>query len=68
MGLLKALCKKFSCNSNCKYNGELEGCPEESLHKIRNIESFQLNIKDVLKIMKILDKKELKKNNLTIKL
>lgn len=60
MGILKWICKKFSCSSNCKYNGELEGCPQKLSERIKNIENYDLNIKDLLMISKIVSKKKLK--------
>lgn len=65
MSFIKFLCKKFSCSSNCKYNSQLEHCPKESMHKIRNIDNLQLSMKDVLKIMKIIDKKPIKNKSIT---
>lgn len=62
MGMLKWICKKFSCSSNCKYNGELEGCPQRLTERIKNIDNYDLNIKDLLMISKIVSKKKLKKN------
>ena len=64
MGLLKWICVKFKCNSNCAYNGN-----EEFLnHDIMNetLSNYQLKIKDVKKIYRILGKREtitIKKNN-----
>ena len=64
MGLLKWLCRKFKCNSNCAYNGN-----EEFLnHDIMNetLANYQLKIKDLKKIYRILGKREtitIKKNN-----
>jgi len=61
MGLLKWICIKFKSNSNCAYNGN-----EEFLnHDIMNetLSNYQLKIKDVKKIYRILGKRE----TLTIK-
>ena len=58
MGLIKWICKKFSCNSSCKYNGEMEKCPRESMRNLGNIMDYELSIKDVMCINKILGKKE----------
>jgi hypothetical protein len=59
-GLIKWLCKRFSCNSSCKYNEQMANCPKESMDNLTNIMNYQLSIKDVMKINKILNKKELK--------
>ena len=60
MGLIKWLCKRFSCNSSCKYNEQMANCPTASMDNLTNIMNYQLSIKDVMKINKILNKKELK--------
>ena len=60
MGLLKWLCKRFSCNSNCKYNEQMAECHKTSVDNVNNIMNYELSIKDILKINKILNKKELK--------
>lgn len=57
MGLLKWICKKFSCNSSCKYNAEMENCPKQSMRNLGNIMNYELSIKDVMSINKILSKK-----------
>jgi hypothetical protein len=57
MGLLKWLCKKFSCTSSCKYNGEMENCPKKSMENLDNILNYNLSIKDVMAINKIIAKK-----------
>ncbi len=56
MGLLKWLCKRFSCNSQCGFNQELKGCPKELSNKIENIHNYKLSIEDMLKINKVLKK------------
>tara|TARA_R110001599_G_scaffold348284_1_gene575409 strand:+ start:209 stop:415 length:207 start_codon:yes stop_codon:yes gene_type:complete len=58
MGLFKWIFSKFSCDSSCKYNNELEGCPRRMTENIENIMSYNLSIKDVLKINKLLNKRE----------
>lgn len=57
MGILKWICKKFSCNSSCKYNAEMENCPKQSMRNLGNIMNYELSIKDVMSINKILNKK-----------
>lgn len=57
MGILKWICKKFSCNSSCKYNSEMENCPKQSMRNLGNIMNYELSIKDVMSINKILSKK-----------
>lgn len=57
MGILKWICKKFSCNSSCKYNAEMENCPKQSMRNLGNIMNYELSIKDVMSINKILSKK-----------
>ena len=57
MGILKWICKKFSCNSSCKYNGEMENCPKQSMENLNNILNYDLSIKDVMAINKIIGKK-----------
>ena len=57
MGILKWICKKFSCNSSCKYNGEMENCPKQSMENLDNILNYNLSIKDVMAINKIISKK-----------
>jgi len=66
MGILKWICKKFSCSSNCKYNAELEGCPDKLTENIKNIQNYELTIKDLMNISKILSKKSLKNKNNSI--
>tara|TARA_R110000796_G_scaffold26399_5_gene73481 strand:+ start:281 stop:487 length:207 start_codon:yes stop_codon:yes gene_type:complete len=57
-GFIKWILKKFSCNSSCKYNGEMENCPRESMRNLGNIMDYKLSIKDVMDINKILGKKD----------
>ena len=62
MGLFKWLCKKFSCNSSCKYNGEMENCPKKSMENLDNILNYNLSIKDIMAINKIISKKTMNIN------
>ena len=62
MGILKWICKKFSCNSSCKYNGEMENCPKKSMENLDNILNYNLSIKDVMAINKIISKKTMNIN------
>ena len=57
MGFFKWLLKKFSCNSSCKYNAEMENCPRESMRNLGNIMNYDLSIRDVMEINKIIGKK-----------
>ena len=59
MGILKWICKKFSCNSSCKYNAEMENCPKQSMRNLGNIMNYELSIKDVMSINKILSRKSI---------
>jgi len=59
MGLLKWLCKKFKCQSSCAYDGNDTIFNKNSMNK--NLSHYQLKIKDIKKIMKILNKRELVK-------
>ena len=56
MGLLKWFCKRFICNSSCSYNNEIF-C-KESLNT--RLDCYDLKFKDIKKIMKILNKRDLK--------
>tara|TARA_R110000744_G_C19268109_1_gene552167 strand:- start:214 stop:447 length:234 start_codon:yes stop_codon:yes gene_type:complete len=60
MGLFKWLFAKISCHSDCKYNGELSGCPQELAETISNIDNYKLSIKDAMIIGKILKKRPTK--------
>ena len=64
MGLLKWLCIKFSCNSSCKYNGEMENCPKKSMENLNNILNYDLSIKDMMAINKIIAKKTMIKETI----
>ena len=55
MGLVKWLCKRFSCNSNCKFNDEMF---DMDLHS-ESLSSFKLKHKDMITIHKILNKRDL---------
>jgi hypothetical protein len=59
MGLVKWLCKRFRCKSDCEIDGNV-------LHNDYDVSKYNLNdynlkIKDIDKIVKILGKRELKK-------
>ena len=54
MGLIKYVCSKFSCTSNCSFNNELF---DVDLQKI-SLENFKLKHKDLMTIHKILNKRE----------
>ena len=56
MGLLKWLCKKFKCNSNCAYNGNEEFLNQDIMNE--RLSNYQLKIKDLKKIYRILGKRE----------
>jgi tRNA C32,U32 (ribose-2'-O)-methylase TrmJ len=65
MGIFKWLCKKFSCISSCKYNIEMENCPKKSMENLDNIlNRYELSIKDVMDINKILSKAKNKVKNI----
>ena len=57
MGILKWICRKFSCNSSCKYNEQMENSPKKSMKNLDNILNYNLSIKDVMAINKIISKK-----------
>jgi hypothetical protein len=57
MGILKWICRKFSCNSSCKYNEQMEYCPKQSMENLNNILKYDLTMKDVMAINKIISKK-----------
>jgi hypothetical protein len=57
MGIIKWICRKFSCNSSCKYNEQMENCPKQSMENLNNILKYDLTIKDVMAINKIIAKK-----------
>ena len=57
MGIIKWICRKFSCNSSCKYNEQMECCPKKSMENLNNILNYDLSIKDVMAINKIISKK-----------
>ena len=62
MGILKWICRKFSCNSSCKYNEQMENCPKKSMKNLDNILNYNLSIKDVMAINKIISKKTISIN------
>jgi hypothetical protein len=55
MGLLKYLCSKFSCKSSCKFNNELF----DSSHLAMSLDNYDLKMKDVKRILRILNKRAL---------
>ncbi len=59
MGLIKWICSKFICTSNCSFNNELFDI-EFSNQKISD---FKLKNKDLMVIHKILTKRGLVENN-----
>jgi hypothetical protein len=56
MGLLKWLCKRFKCNSSCAYDGNEAFLDNEILNQ--RLSNYQLKLKDVKKIYRILGKRE----------
>ena len=56
MGLLKWILKKFSCNSSCAYDGNQEFLNHDILNE--RLSNYQLKIKDLKKIYRILGKRE----------
>lgn len=56
MGFLKWLCKHFKCNSACTYNGNEEFLNSEIMNE--RLSNYQLKIKDIKKIYRILGKRE----------
>ena len=54
MGFLKELIKKFSCNSNCKFNNDI--FDSEILNDTLN--QYTLKNKDIIKIGSILKKRK----------
>ena len=57
MGLLKWLCKKFNCKSECQFNGEQYYDDTKLNHKLS---MYRLKHKDIQTIQRILEKRELK--------
>ncbi len=53
MGLFKWLCSRFSCTSSCKFNNQVFDSSNLSLP----LEEFELKMKDVKRILKILNKR-----------
>ncbi len=58
MGFLKWLISKFSCKSSCRFNIE-DQVFDIDIHKL-SLDNFDLKHKDILKIHKILHKREIK--------
>ena len=56
MGLLKWLCKKFKCNSSCVFDGNEEFLNNQIMNE--RLSNYQLKIKDLKKIYRILGKRE----------
>ena len=56
MGLIKFILKKFKCSSSCMYNMDDEMYDRDKL--TMPISNYSLKIKDLKKIMKILNKRE----------
>lgn len=56
MGICKYILQKFSCKSSCVYNIDNEMYDRRAFDK--PLAHYQLKIKDVKKIMKILNKRE----------
>jgi hypothetical protein len=55
MGLIKFICKHFSCKSSCTYNPNEEVFNRESL--AIPLSHYELKFKDMKKVMKILNKR-----------
>lgn len=55
MGILKNIFKKFACKSSCVYNNQVF----DSSHLCQPLDNFELKMKDVKKILKILNKRKL---------
>jgi len=57
MGLFKFLCKKFKCTSSCQFNtDELFDCNKLN----HNLNMYDLKHKDIITIMNILEKRDMK--------
>ena len=56
MGVLKWLARRFKCNSACAYNGDDEYLNSELMNE--RLSNYQLKIKDLKKIYRILGKRE----------
>ena len=56
MGFLKWLCKHFKCKSSCSYDGNEEFLNNEIMNE--RLSNYQLKIKDLKKIYRILGKRE----------
>ena len=56
MSLLKWLCKKFKCNSSCAFDGNEEFLNNQIMNE--RLSNYQLKIKDLKKIYRILGKRE----------
>ena len=58
MGLFKWMCRRFSCESRCKFNNH-DFDPDILNHRVSE---YQLKYKDVERITRILTKRQKKKN------
>lgn len=56
MKMLRWLCKKFKCKSSCVYNVEEEIFNDSVMRQ--SLDSYQLKIKDIKTIVRILNKRE----------
>jgi len=56
MGLIKWLLKKFKCKSSCSYDGNEAFLNHDILNE--RLSNYQLKIKDLKKIYRILGKRE----------
>jgi len=56
MGFIKWLCKHFKCNSACTYNGNDEYLNNNMMEQ--RLSNYNLKIKDIKKIYRILGKRE----------
>ena len=56
MGLIKYICKKFSCKSSCVYNADDEFFTRESMSQ--PLSHYELKFKDIKKIMYILNRRK----------
>ena len=57
MGLIKWLCRRFKCNSECIFNEEVVDIDKMNI----NLNNYELKYKDIHKIHKILIKRKLNK-------
>ena len=57
MGLIKWICKRFKCESSCRFNEEVFDIDKMNI----NLNNYQLKYKDINTIHKILIKRKLNK-------